>query len=478
VPQADLRHELAADAEGRRVLAIAEAIERAGGRSILVGGAVRDRILGVHSKDLDVEVSGLSLNQLEAVLAEFGSVLSVGRSFGVLMIRGLEVDFSLPRKDSKVGVGHRGFDVSVDPQLAFAEASLRRDLTINSMGFDLCSGQFLDPHGGQRDLDAGLLRATDPQHFSEDPLRGLRVAQFAARFEFSAVPELVQQCRTLDLSELPGERLYEEFQKLLLKGRRPSLGLRFLEESGQLTAFPELAALIGVPQDARWHPEGDVWVHSCMVVDCAAELRRGAGHEDRMLMFGSLCHDFGKPSATEVLEGRIRSHGHDSSGAAPTESFLTRLRAPNELKEGVAALVEHHLAPTSLAQAGASAKSYRKLARKLEQAGVSMPLLERVARADFFGRTTPQAVRREYPAGDEFLRQAAELDVSRTGPKDVVLGRHLIARGFAPGVVFGAVLTRCRDVQDEDGGSEPDAILERVLAERDWFAEGAAGDVS
>jgi tRNA nucleotidyltransferase (CCA-adding enzyme) len=445
---------------------VARAVRAAGGRALVVGGWVRDRELGHAGKDLDVEVFGLDLHALERVLQAFGPVIPVGRAFGVLRVKGLDVDFSLPRRDSKVGPGHRGFEVQFDPTLDFAAAARRRDLSMNSMGFDPLTGELLDPHDGRRDMRAGVLRATDPKTFAEDPLRGIRVAQLAARFGMRPDAELVGLCAELDLSELPGERILVEFEKLLLRGIHPSMGLEVLRETGMLQGFPELLALIGVPQEVEWHPEGDVWVHTLMVVDEAARLRDG-GADDLALMFGALCHDFGKPSATLVdPAGRVRSPAHDVAGLEPTARFLARMRASHELSRRVAGLVEHHLAPILFVKQSAGDKAYRRLARKLDAAGISFELLVRVATADHFGRTTPEALARQFPEAHRFLTRAAELSVRDEPPRDAVQGRHLLARGMLPGPDFGPILDRCREVQDETGWLDPERILERVLGER------------
>lgn len=448
-----------------RVRPIAAAVARAGGRALLVGGCVRDSLLGREAKDLDLEVFGLSLERLRDLLADFGEVIEVGRSFGVLRVKGLELDVSLPRRDSKVALGHKGFSVRLDPGLDFAQAARRRDLTMNSIGLDPLSGELLDPHGGRRDMERRVLRATDPAHFSEDPLRGLRVAQFAARFEMRPDAELLALLAALDLGELSAERVLGELEKLLLKSRRPSLGFEVLRESGLLRFFPEVAALVGVPQDPEWHPEGDVWVHTLMVLDEAALLRGGGDEElDLALMFGALCHDFGKPAATTIDDhGRVRSPAHDTGGLEPTQRFLARLRAGHELSQRVLALVEHHLAPIGFVKQGASARAYRRLARKLAAAGLDFELLVRLASADHFGRTTPEALARSFEQAELFLARARELAIADAAPRDVVLGRHLLARGLHPGPQFGIILARCRDVQDETGWTDPERILERVL---------------
>ncbi|MCH9649091.1 MAG: HD domain-containing protein [Deltaproteobacteria bacterium] len=447
-----------------QVLEVAAALQRAGGRAVMVGGIVRDHLLSRPSKDLDVEVYGLELERLEKELSRFGEVIAIGRAFGVLRIKGIDVDFSIPRRDSKRGPGHRGFLVELDPNLDFAAAARRRDLTINSLGVDPLSQQLLDPFDGLSDLRQGILRATDSQQFAEDPLRGLRVAQFRARLEMEPDAELVSLCARLDLSELPGERLFEEFRKLLLKARRPSMGLEFLRETKLLRFFPELQAMVGVPQDPQWHPEGTVWEHTLLVVDEAARLRTGDEREDLVLLFGALAHDIGKPATTVEVEGRIRSPRHDEDGVAIAASFLARLSASKQLVESVGALVRHHLAPALLPTQGAKPKAYRRLARKLAQASVTFDLLYRLASADHLGRTTADALARVFPAGDEYRRQIEGLQQGGDATKDVVLGRHLIARGMKPGPQFGGWLAACRDVQDETGWSDPERILDRVLS--------------
>lgn len=445
---------------------IAAAIREAGGRALVVGGYVRDFLLGVPSKDVDIEIFGLELDALERVLARFGDVTRAGRAFGVLRIKGVDADFSLPRSDSKVAEGHTGFAVTYDPGMSFEDAARRRDVTINSIGYDLLEDELLDPLGGRKDLEAKVLRATDPAHFSEDPLRGLRVAQFAARFEMTPDDELKRLCRELDLSELSAERILAELDKILLKSDRPSIAFEVLRETSLLRFFPEIASTIDVPQDPEWHPEGDVFVHTMMVIDEAARLRRG-DEDDRALMYAALCHDFGKPLTTEHFEGRIRSHNHDDEGAAVAERFLERLRAPASLVRRVRALVRHHLAPGLYYRGDAKPKAYRRLARDLEAEGASLELLLLVATADHFGRTTEDALARRFPAGDHFRRQMEELEIEDEAPRDAVMGRHLIARGMKPGKQFGDILERCREVQDETGWNDPDRILDYVLNQGD-----------
>ena len=329
---------------------LANAIHQQGGQPILVGGSVRDYLLGqIIPKDLDLEVYHLEANELEMVLSQFGKVLRVGKSFGVLKLvtENAEYDVSLPRRESKTGKGHKGFLVNADPQMNFEEASARRDFTINSIGFDPIQQKWLDPHRGQEDLKKGILRHVGPA-FAEDPLRVLRGAQFAARLNFQMAPETIELCQTLDLNELSRERLLGEFAKLLLRAERPSIGLEILRQTMALRFFPELEALIDVPQDPTWHPEGCVWTHTLMVVDEAAKLRIGEEKADLVLMFGALCHDFGKPETTIWKDGHWRSPAHDVLGMQPTEKFLRRLTDEVSLIEKVTVLVREHLRPSML----------------------------------------------------------------------------------------------------------------------------------
>jgi tRNA nucleotidyltransferase (CCA-adding enzyme) len=418
---------------------LANAVHQQGGQPILVGGSVRDYLLGqLLPKDLDLEVYRLEANELEGVLSQFGKVLRVGKSFGVLKLitQHAEYDVSLPRRESKTGKGHKGFLVNADPQMTFEEASARRDFTVNSIGFDPIQQLWLDPHLGQEDLKKGILRHVGPA-FAEDPLRVLRGAQFAARLNFQLAPETIELCKTLDLNELSRERLLGEFKKLLLRPERPSIGLEILRQTKALRFFPELEALIDVPQDPTWHPEGCVWSHTLMVVDEASRLRVGEEKADLVLMFGALCHDFGKPETTIWKDGHWRSPAHDFLGMQPTEKFLRRLTDEASLIEKVTVLVREHLRPSMLYndREKVTPGAIRRLALR-----ISIPELLRVAEADHFGRTTEDALRREFPAKQWLLNQASQLDVRDEKPKPFLKGRHLLQLGMRPGPQMGKVL--------------------------------------
>jgi len=411
-----------------------------GYRPVVVGGYLRDALLEIPSKDIDIEVFGAeSLSQLENLLLPFGKVNNVGKSFGVvkLQLEGEEVDFSLPRLEKKVGEGHRGFSVTLDGALSFAEAASRRDFTINAMGYDLKEGKLLDPFSGREDLEKRRLDAVNPRTFVEDPLRLYRAVQFAARFELEVTRELRILARRMVsdgmLEELPKERIFGEIKKLLLKSSKPSVGFAMLDDFGMLEYFPELKALQGVKQDPASHPEGDVWTHTMMVLDAMTGLHTGDEKTDLRLSLAALCHDLGK-AATAV--------GHEVAALAPTERFITRLSDEKELPESVLPLVRHHLKPVQFYQNRAASSEIRRLACEVNIAELIL-----LAKANFLGRSTAEARQGEFKAG-EWLRERADALGVLHSPLDPLLkGRDLIRAGLSPSETFGHILKRAYEAQ-------------------------------
>lgn len=443
---------------------LVDVVVGAGGRAIAVGGCIRDHLLGVVPKDIDVEVGGLTLAALEKALVDAGlNVHAVGRAFGVLKVEVIcddgqvgtrekeVIDVALPRTESKSGRGHKGFVVESDPFLSFDKAAARRDFTINAMGIDLKSGELLDPWGGVSDLERGVLKHVSDA-FDEDPLRVLRAAQFAARFGLDVDDGTVARCRALlpELPTLAKERLGEEMKKLLVKGVWPSVGLSFLKKAGVVEVlFPELQALIGCQQEQEWHPEGDVWVHTLMVVDEAARLSRidkeGLDDDERfIIVLGALCHDLGKPATTVFEQGRIRSREHEAQGEAPTRAFCERLGVAHDVVDAVVATVRDHLKPFQLwhEREKIQESAIRRLALR-----VPIARLVAVATADHFGRTTPEAVAHDDAAGPWLLEQAQRLAVKDAAPKPLLQGRDLVQRGLKPGPDFGAILKESFEAQ-------------------------------
>ena len=432
------------DAVPAAALGIAGAVRAAGGRALIVGGWVRDRLLGRASKDVDLEVFGLPAASLRPLLERFGPVNAVGESFTVYKVAG--VDVALPRRDSKAGRGHRGFDVRGDPDMSVDEAARRRDFTINAISFDPLTGEYLDPAGGREDLARRVLRAVDPRTFGDDSLRVLRALQFAARFDCRLEAGTHALCRRIALDDLPPERVWGEIEKLLLHAPRPSIGFALALDLGVIERlFPELQALVGCPQEPEWHPEGDVWVHTLMVVDQARLRLDGLDHpRQATVMLGALCHDLGKPPTTAVIDGRIRSMEHEQAGVEPAAALLDRLNVHSmggfDVRRQVLGIVAHHLKPLAFFKSATPVGdgAFRRLAAK-----VDLELLATVAESDCLGRT-----------GDFdcsgiawFLERARALGVQHEPPAPLVRGRHLIELGVPPGPGMGAVLRELYEAQ-------------------------------
>ena len=434
---------------------VAELVRAAGGRALLVGGCVRDRLLGLSPKDFDVECFGISAPDLQAALGRRFDLDFVGASFGVLKLKRLDIDVALPRRETKLGLGHRAFEMEHDPTLTLEEASARRDFTVNAIYLDPLTDEVLDPWNGRADLDRRILRHVSP-HFSEDPLRVLRGMQFVARFGLEPAPETIAVCRGMTPEGLAAERLMEEWAKLLVKGVKISKGLEFLRAVGWTRYYPELERLVGCEQDPQWHPEGDVWNHTLCCLDAFArerDERRETEDENLVVGLAVLCHDFGKPACTryDPVKRRIRSLGHDEAGVEPTLAFLRRLTNEERLLKEVPPLVRLHMRPFAMWKDRSSDSAIRRLAAKV----VRIDRLIRVAAADDAGRPP-------FPSEPEPLKwlaaQAERLRVADSAPKPLVQGRDLIAFGMKPGPEFGKILKAAYEAQldgkftDHEGG--------------------------
>ena len=426
--------------------AIADRLFAAGAtHCMLVGGFVRDHLMGLDSKDIDIEVYGLGYDQILGALANSHHVGLVGQSFGVVKVDN-EIDVSIPRRESKMGVGHRGFDVRSDPTMTPHEAAARRDFTINSMGMTF-DGNIFDPYGGQEDLRAGILRATTAA-FKEDPLRVLRGMQFAARFGFEMDDQTVMMCRELveEFTHLTPERVWEEWHKWAVKGRYPSKGLKVLEQTGWVTNFPILKAMIETPQDPDWHPEGDVFVHTGHVCDVAVDIadreRFDAKHR-AVLIFAALCHDFGKTTTTARNDrGRWIAYQHSDEGVPLAQGFLDAMRAPGWLIDMVLPLVGSHMVHVTHPQdSDPSLRVVRRLAMRLDPATIQ--LWAAVCEADASGRPP---LSRKNPV-TAWQRVAAALALQDSKPTPLLLGRHLIPLGYPAGPQMGTILKSAFEAQ-------------------------------
>ena len=432
---------------------IADKVKTAGGRTFYVGGFVRDRLLGIDNKDTDIEVHGITPDQLKGILGEIGEPLSFGQSFGIYSLRGESIDIAMPRRERKSGTGHRDFDVDVDPFIGTFEAARRRDFTINAMMEDVLSGEIIDHFGGRRDLSERIIRHVDPATFTEDPLRVLRAAQFAARFDFSIAEETVALCRSIDLSTLTRERVEEEMKKALLKSDRPSVFFESLRKINQLDVwFPELAQLIGVEQDPVYHPEGDVWTHTMDVVDRAAAFRDKVSDPYAFMML-ALTHDMGKTVTTEFVKGRIHAYEHEIKGLPLAEDFLRRLTGERAVIGYVMNMLPLHMRPNIAAYSKPSMKSTNRM---FDAAAAPEDLIW-FAQADH-----PLYAGEERFTGDnEFLFERLE-SYRRTMAEPHVMGRDLIAAGLEPGEDFTELLEYAHKLRL--AGIDKETALKQVLA--------------
>lgn len=441
------------EAARQTVRDIALAVTALGGRAYYVGGYVRDRLLGQENTDLDVEVHGITPAQLEGILDAHGERITIGESFGIYALKGYPLDIAMPRQEHAVGRGHRDFTVAVDPFIGTEKAAARRDFTVNAMMQDALTGEIIDHYGGQDDLRRGVLRHVNDASFAEDPLRVVRAAQFAARLGFSVAPSTVALCRTMDLGTLPRERIEGEWRKALLTAATPSTFFTVLREMDQLDRwFPELAALIGVPQPPAYHAEGDAWTHTMMVLDAAAAYRDRV-ESPYAFMLAALVHDVGKAVCTTVDEGAIHAYGHEGAGLPIAERLLTRITRETKVIAYALNLTEHHMKPHALAAAGASVKATNRL---FDKATDPLALIY-LAAADNAGRITAE------PTPDYTDHLLARLDIYRDYmARPYVTGRDLIAAGLPADSRFADYLAYAHKLRL--AGVEKDAALKQTLA--------------
>lgn len=395
-------------------------------RAYLVGGCVRDLLLGFKPKDIDVEVFGININELEDILSIHGKISTVGKSFGVVKLitfDGEEFDFSLPRRDSKCGVGHKDFRIEIDSTLSIEEAASRRDFTINSLSIDVWTGNLIDPFNGRYDLESKILRHTSDA-FKDDPLRVLRGFQFTGRYELKTANETLILCNELvdEFHTLPKDRIWVEFEKWATKSLIPSKGLEFLVKSGWIIHFPEIHSLIECPQDPEWHPEGDVFNHTCQVVDQTV-------YGGVIVTLAGLCHDLGKPETTNLIEGRLRTLGHCRAGIEKTRTFLKRIGCPYWIISQVERLVDEHLVHLQTV----NTRTVKRLIVRLGNASVED--LVSLIGADHAGRGSASS---SLPESAIAIKDIAE-EIGET-IQPILMGRHLIELGIEPGPHFGPIL--------------------------------------
>lgn len=445
------------------VMQAVQAIAQAGGRAFLVGGAVRDLVLGsdLAGVDIDIEVHGLALEELAAVLQKFAPVDYVGKSFGVLKLHGTPIDWVLPRVDSS----GRKPEITVRQDLSIEEALRRRDLTMNAMAIDLQSFELYDPFGGVRDLEEGILRSPDVQFFTQDPLRFYRVMQFIGRFTMYPDAELNAVCKTMDISAISKERIAAEFEKLFMKSAEPSRGLRWLDELGRIAELlPEVAMVRGVKQEPEYHPEADVFEHSMQALDSAATISYVSWEQKRIVTYAALCHDLGKVSTTKMIDGRLRSLGHEVAGVPLARALMRRITINKDLQDVVCVLVRYHMAPGSLVKSKASLAAYKRLAIKLAPY-TNMQTLALLAQADRRGRN--QVGNRPFIEPSEtvqvFVARAAEAGVLWHAEKPVITGSDLLDV-IPPGPALGEAVKKAYEIQINKNITDKAELKKRVLS--------------
>ena len=440
---------------------LVEHLFTAGIKPILVGGFVRDHFTGHKTNDLDIELYGVtSIEALESLIRPYGKLNLIGKSFGVLKLSyaGYAIDFAPPRTESKSGFGHKGFNVSWQSDIDFTAAARRRDFTINAIGYDPLEKKLLDPYGGIADLDARRLVCVDPDTFIDDPLRVLRAVQFAARFDLTCDKQLLALCRDMicagALADLPKERIFEEFKKLLLLSARPSIGMTLLQEMGGLSFFTPLELLENTLQDTVSHPEGSVWNHTLMSLDVMATMRSGVWRDDMVLMLTMLLHDIGKPDTTFIENQVLNAPKHAETGVEIARTWLNRITEDKDLIERILPLIRYHGWPRKLYRSNAKDSDILRLSTH-----VCINDLIRIAEADFFGRAFVTETPEHFEAGEWLYRRANALGVLFEAPKALILGRDLIALGMKPSEAFKTLLDRAYEAQLDQEFTTKDTAL-------------------
>ena len=339
---------------------IAQLVKEKGGRTFYVGGYVRDKLLNIENKDVDIEIHGINEEQLQDILKQVGDPISYGKSFGVYSLKGYDIDIALPRSEKAIGKGHKDFKIDVDPFIGYKQAARRRDITINALMQDVLTDEILDYYNGLDDLKNKIIRQVDSSTFIEDPLRVLRVAQFASRFEFEVAQETIELCKTIDLGFLSKERVEEELRKCLLKGKKPSIFFDTLNKMNQLDYwFKEIKDLISIKQDPIYHPEGDVYIHTMQVIDRAVKYRNKCKSYEFMLL--CLTHDFGKIICSENINGRIHAYEHEVKGMPIIDNFIKRITNRKEVITYLKNMVPLHMLPNKCASDNSRIKKTNKM---------------------------------------------------------------------------------------------------------------------
>ena len=339
---------------------IAKKVKEIGGTTYYVGGYVRDKLLGIDNKDIDIEVHGIFPADLKEILNELGTPLEYGKDFGIFSLANHNIDIAMPRTEINTGLGHRDFDVQIDPFIGVKEAAKRRDFTINSLMQDVLTNEIVDSFGGLEDLKNKTIKHVDDKSFIEDPLRVFRAAQFAARFEFKIDPKTIELCKTIDVTTLSKERVEEEMKKALLKANKPSIFFDELDKMNKLDYwFKEIKELQGVEQDKVYHPEGDVYTHTMLTLNEAYKYHGKVSNAYYFSML-ALTHDFGKVDTSFEKNGRIHSYGHEEN-LDRAKTFIRRITNKNNLYKYLMNMIKIHMKPNLLYNQNSGIKATNKM---------------------------------------------------------------------------------------------------------------------
>lgn len=460
-----------------KILEILRKLKEHGSQALIVGGAVRDAIMHIEPKDIDIEVYNISYDELKEFLSPYGDVDLVGKAFGVIKFSpyraNMEYDFSVPRKENRMGVGHKGFEVSFDETMTIKEASMRRDFTFNALAYDPITNTTYDYFGGVRDIENKIIRHTSDK-FGEDALRLLRAMQFQARFGFSIHPDTIIEMKNIlktdEFNLIPKERIFEEWMKWAEKGIHHDLLFKFLRDTTLIDYYPMLKRLKETPQDVIYHPEGDVEIHTtqCLrYMDKVIEREKIYGREKMTLVMSILLHDIGKPDTTEekMKRGRITitSEGHEALGGKMAIEFLSSLGFHEELITPISNIVANHLAGvniSSITSPSGKLKAVKKLSRRLFPATISQLLL--VMESDQNGRDNKSF--EEPTGGRELAEIAKEINVSDKQYEYLLMGRHLIELGLKPSLKFGEILRKASEAQENGEFSD-------IVGAKKWLSE-------
>ncbi|MBQ3022025.1 MAG: HD domain-containing protein [Clostridia bacterium] len=437
-----------------KVNKIANLVKEQGGTAYFVGGFVRDRLLEKENKDIDIEVHGISPDTLEKILDSVGNRMEIGKSFGVYSLCGTNIDIAMPRKETATGTGHRDFKIDVEPFIGTQNAARRRDFTINSIMQDILTGEIVDHFGGQKDLREGILRHVNSDSFSEDPLRVLRAAQFAARFNLEIAPETLALCKGIDISTLSSERVLEELKKALLKAEKPSVFFETLKKMNKLSPwFSEVEKLIGVPQSTIYHKEGDVYTHTMMVLDEAAKMQNTA-QEPFYFMLSALVHDFGKINSTSFYNGNYHATGHEEAGVFIAGEFLRKITNESALISYVLNMTALHTKPRMIVDDNSSVKASNKMFDTSENPRD----LIKLSLCDGLGKIP----RKPIAHAEAFLIKRLEI-YNEYMARPYVTGQDLINAGMSPGKEFSELLSYAHKMRL--AGIMKETALSMVMAE-------------